>query len=294
MRIFTLLVAVAGLVVLGATHLGRIWPLADSLAVGRLVLYAVGLLVFIALLIQRQRKMAAVVFASVALSAFITYRDNSGGAIAIPGPLTLYQKNMLWNGETPGEIVRDIRASDADFVTLQEVSSLNRDALAALNGKYPYQASCASQGNGGIMIMSRFPLMTSDLDCSAGSGLIVSQATLADGSQLWVASVHLNWPYPFSQNVQINKIEHGLRQLDGPVVLGGDFNMVAWGASVQRVAEAAESTRVGGYWQTFRGFGDRIPLAIDHVMVPEGWHGVAQIRDPLGSDHNGLLVHFGR
>ena len=41
---------------------------------------------------------------------------------------------------------------------------------------------------------------------------------------------------------------------------------------------------------TFRALGPLAPLAIDHVLLPQGWEGAKSLRPEFGSDHRGVLV----
>ena len=282
-----------GVALLAFTHLGTWIPLSDSLSLGRPLVLASGFVIVIVLLFFGLKRWAAGVLVAVIASGVVTWGDFTGGAARGTGPLTLYQKNMLWNGATPESILADILSTDADFVTLQETSSINQLVLDGLEDRFPHRLACASQGNGGIALLSRYPLTPSGAGCSLGSGIVIAQAEVPEIGQIWVGSVHLNWPYPFTQASQVPKILHGLESLDGPIVIAGDFNMIPWGSSVRRIAETAGAVRVGGYLSSFPGFGAHLPFAIDHTLIPRGWQGAVDIRPLAGSDHYGLLLSFG-
>lgn len=295
LKVLWVLLCAFGLFILALTHMGRWLPMGDALAVIRmhiLVLFVIGIL---GLFLVGSRKFLVVVTLSVIgsfVGTMIDWRgthapDQWGG-----GEYTLYQKNLLWNGTSPDLLAQAILASGADFVTLQEVSEHNTAVTEGLRSTYPYKIACSSQGNGGIMIMSRFALSQSEAGCRVADGLILAQADLSDGTQLWIGSIHLNWPYPFDQARQLPGIFSALEALDAPVVIGGDFNMVPWGSAVRRIIRAADGARVGGYWTTYPGFGWLVPLAIDHVVIPKSAMGRLLVEPLWGSDHYGLLLRF--
>lgn len=215
-----------------------------------------------------------------------------GTASRGPGEYVLYQKNMLWNGSEPQAILDDILSVDPDFVTVQETSSWNEVVKDGLSAAFPHRLQCPTSGNGGIALYSRYPLSQPDTRCAFASGMVVALASLPDGRQIWVGSVHLNWPWPYPQADQVKRLEERLVELEGPMLIAGDFNMVPWGSSVRVIAKAAESERIGGYVTTFPAFGGLAPLAIDHVLIPKGGQGQIDTRPLLGSDHLGLVARF--
>ena len=102
-----------------------------------------------------------------------------------------------------------------------------------------------------------------------------------------MVSLHLRWPWPRAQAAHAAAIEEALAELDGPAVVGGDFNMLPWGHSVQRLADAVGGAPVRPAPGT-RTLAGVLPLAIDHVIATGRRPGVSQRRPPIGSDHHGV------
>lgn len=280
-----------GLLALGLTHIGWFAPIGDALAVLRPHVIVLSLPVILGLFLLRLWRLAIVTGLCVVVSAFLGWRDWAGVASDTADGLVIYQKNLLWNGQDRENLALDIRESEADIVTLQEVSRQNQIVLEMLATDFPFKVACQSAGNGGIAILSRWPLGEAPGGCQAGEGMILAEVRPPDGSRFYVASVHLNWPFPYDQARQVERAIETLAQLEGPVVIGGDFNMVPWGSSVQRIAKAAGAERLGGYYSTYPGFGILAPLPIDHVLVPQDGTGRISLRPRFGSDHHGLLAH---
>ena len=108
--------------------------------------------------------------------------------------------------------------------------------------------------------------------------------------RFWVVSVHLQWPWPYSQSDHVTLLEPILSQLKGPAIMAGDFNMVRWAYSVKRLADSLDVRPGGPMLGTFQGLSSLYPLAIDHVFSTRG--GRVTLRDLFGSDHNGLLAEM--
>lgn len=285
---------ILAIVVLGAvgfSHLGRLLALADSVAVIRPWLLIAGYILTFALLFERARLWAAIVLLGLTVSTFdAVYRLH--GMQGASGEISLYQKNMLWNGAERQALLEDILRADADFVTLQETSDENMSVLEGLGAVYPHRLACTTVGNGGIAIYSKYPLTQPESRCDFGDGVVIAKAELTDGRDLWVGSVHLNRPFPYTQANQVPKIVEGLAALEGPIVIGGDFNMVPWGAAVRQIEAAAGADRLGGYLTTFPRFGWKLILPIDQILIPKSGAGFVEARPLLGSDHLGLLARF--
>ncbi len=293
MRTLWVILAALGLMALALTHLGRWVPLGDAAAVIRPHVLVLSAPVIVGLWLARLRPTMWLVVAAVSASGVSTWRDLSGRwDVDARSDFVLYQKNLLWNVVSIDAVAQDILQSGADIVTLQEVSALNEELLQILAETHPHHRTCLSAGNGGIAILSRFPMEASPIDCTSGEGLILARVALPDKRLVWVGAVHLNWPYPFDQARQLPSVVAGLSSLDGDVIVAGDFNMVPWGSSVRQIAEAARGERVGGYYSTFPGFGPFAPLAIDHVIIPDRARGWVDVRPRYGSDHHGLLAEF--
>ena len=211
------------------------------------------------------------------------FAHNSGPSLQ--ADVTLYQKNMLFLPRDRDALVEDIVGSGADVVTLQEVSHANLPTLDRLRDVYPHQLVCNAHSVGAVAVLSRTALVQET--CAKAPGMAM---TLTDvrGVEVRVISVHLHWPYPFSQQRHARSLLGDIStDWDGATVIGGDFNMVASGRSLAWFEATTNTNRVGPLERTFDLYG--YPLGIDHVLATGG-RGALDVRPQLGSDHYGLLA----
>jgi len=272
---------VACAAVLVAGFCGALHPAFDSIALLRIPAAAGSL--SLALLLARPR---ALVWTGAGLSAGVLALLGAERIMAGPDGqgIAIYQKN-LWAGNVASRaLIADIRDSGADLVMLQEVSDRNFPLLALLEDDYPHQQFCRFSAWSGMAVLSRFPAVEEGI-CSDGRGMAGLQVEGPDGP-FWALSIHLHWPWPHGQAGQVDGMLPQLRALDGPVVIGGDFNMVAWGRSVRRIAAATGTQRAGPRLPTI--FPYRVPLPIDMVFAPDP--GRAERRPQFGSDHSGIVA----
>ena len=285
-RIWQQVVGIAlGLAVLAlvAGYLGFLHPMGDSLAVGR-GMAAAAVLVLAVFASFAGLRMAA--FVSMLLALL------TGGQVllayawsGVPGRYTVYQKNMLYrNAELPA-LEADIRAAEAQIVTLQEVSTANEAMLASLKDLYPTQHLCPGGTVGGTAVLTRLEPVAGTAFC--GPNLAALQV-VAGEERFWLVSVHLHWPWPYNQAAHTDLLVPILDRLEGPVVMAGDFNMVRWAHSVTRLSEIVGTRPVGATFGSYIGLSSLFPLPIDHVFATQG--GKVAPRPAAGSDHLGLLA----
>jgi endonuclease/exonuclease/phosphatase (EEP) superfamily protein YafD len=280
------LVAIAALLALGGGALGALHPAGDSLAVFRVPLTGLLLVTGWAL---RPRVLAwgamLLAFVGLAWHGGQLYRPDR---IPDRAPdLTLYQQNLLMDRQSSSGFVSAISDASADVLTLQEVSAANLSILETLRGDYPHQIHCPLEDWLGEAVLSRHPFVPGSAFCSRRDGLAGAQIMMPDGP-VWVVSLHISWPWPHGQAVQLDELLPELKHMSGPVVVAGDFNAVSWSYAVKRVGDAVSAKRIGRRFASFNLPIGGMPIGIDHVL--SNGFGVAKQQAKLGSDHHGAYA----
>ncbi|MBY6152510.1 endonuclease/exonuclease/phosphatase family protein [Vannielia litorea] len=282
-------VALLGLGALGASFAGRWWAWGDSLAVARSTVGLAGLVWLVlcgvagAMTWGWVGALWLVVLAALAPVGWAKWRPEPGAAAA----LVLYQKNMNFRMPSVEPLLADILEVAPDLITLQEVDAENGAILVALAERYPGQHSCDFTGVGGPAVLAKWPA----LETACGYGWAAMQVDHPDGA-FWLVSVHLHWPAPHAQHAHLAQALPELAALDGPVFMGGDFNMVPWSGAMARVGEAVGGVMVGKARLSIEQIGGKLWLPIDHVLAPKGWAGRSVTRPQLGSDHFGVVAEL--
>ncbi|MGL5010351.1 MAG: endonuclease/exonuclease/phosphatase family protein [Paracoccaceae bacterium] len=274
------------ILLLAAGYAASYHPIGDSLAVFR-AQGAAALLAAAALcwLLSERRTAVLAIFIAAINGLPLIYAYASSGP---PGPFTLYQKNMLFMNDDLGTLGQDIVAAAPDFITLQEVSSPNRELMTLLADRFPTRHYCDfTRRVGGTAVLSHFPAVPGTAICAPG--MTALQVT-TDNGPVWLISIHTFWPWPFQQPRQIDLLIPRIAALTGPKIIAGDFNMVPWSRAMTRFAEAGGVTFAQPTRGTYPQFGPLLTLPIDHVLTPMG--GSTTLRPLAGSDHRGLLVTF--
>lgn len=270
---------------LAGGYLGWLHPMGDALAVVRI--YAAGAVAFLAVLsIRAGLKLAA--FGAMLLALIVAIQVSLVQFWpGPPGRILIYQKNMLYRNDNLAGLEADIRDVAPLALTLQEVSEPNTAMLTALADILPHQVHCTEGRRGGTAIATSLPPVAGSEVCLPGMSAL--QVTWNE-RQIWLVSVHLQWPWPYDQADDVPDLRRALEKMEGPVLMAGDFNMVRWGHSVTALAHSARAVPAGPSRGTFLGFAPVVYLPIDHAFAPNG--GRIRLRGALGSDHLGFTAEL--
>lgn len=275
------------------------YPMADSVAHFRFHLTAVMLLTAVLLAVARDwRPVGLALAVAIAGIAGMAPAIPFWGTVAADGEaptITMVQLNLSFRNTTPEAVAAFIRREHADIVTLQEVTGKTGRVMELLKGNYPFHVRCPFARVGGVAVLSRLPKAPGVAQgCVEGQGMAWMRV-MAGGQPVSVASLHLNWPYPFRQGRQIGQLENHLRNIPRPVILAGDFNAAPWSHAVDRIAQATDTAVAGGLRFSFdigyRGWWPTIPMPIDHILLPEGLAPLDVTLGPgPGSDHRSVIA----
>lgn len=209
--------------------------------------------------------------------------------------INMVQFNLSFRNSTPEAVAAFVRKTDADIVTLQEVSGKAAKVMDLLAKDYPTRIRCPYERVGSVAVLSRLPAAG-----EAAKGCVEKQGMtwirlVVGGQELTVASLHLNWPWPFKQHRQIGELEKYFRELPRPVLLAGDFNAAPWSHAVQRVAAATGNSVAPGLRFSFgieiNDWIPRLPIPIDHILLPGDITPLDMWLGPqLGSDHHPVVA----
>lgn len=256
----------------------------------------------ICLIFLRSRLFIALLIWSLALCAhavsmqydFATDGQYTAGA----RPFRLMSFNVLRENRRSAESIADaILASEADVVYVMEAGAV-RGVLPRLQQTYPYRLGCGTGTSScDLLMLSKRPLR----DARIGTLSFVSPERSGfaqidlDGVTLNLAQAHLTKPY-FDEyhSDELFNLARSLRNLKGPVILGGDFNSASVVPDMRRFMENAQLQKVSWEPATWPIEADRFGIAIDHVFArkPATLISVKRLPDNLGSNHYGLIADF--
>ena len=286
-RKFLIFIALMSLVPLSLGFTGRLLPFGESLAAFRFPnLLAASVLVFA----LRQTKFFYAALALICLSAvsvaiyFVPQKMNDQDVYRI------YQKNLSFRIKHTEDLKADILASNSDFITLQEVTKKNLTFISEMEAHFPYHHACPFSGVGGVAVMSRWP-STGEAKCFNNDGMSAMKVETPAGS-MWLVSVHTYWPFPYGQAEQVEILANHLKDLKGPKIIAGDFNMVPWSHSLKSFEHASDTQMTRPAIHSFTLPYIPMTIPIDHILLPSGAKAKTAKHQKLGSDHFGVVAEF--
>ena len=218
--------------------------------------------------------------------------------------LRLISANILFNNPDVGDLGRDLAATDADVILLQEVSMENfaKLRMTGLFEAYPHQVWNDLRTIYSSAILSRLPITNEKAIDVAGQRM--GQATIATAAgSVRLTNVHTTAPETASKTAQWRSQLVGLAGLRDKgfraVIMAGDFNatsdhqpFVALMASGLRDAFGEAGRGTGATWPQWKG--PVMPLMrLDHVLVDDGVTVTsAEVQANRGSDHRRLAVEL--
>lgn len=225
--------------------------------------------------------------------------------------------NLKFDQPHPEQAVGAIEEANADIVTVQELTTHTVDLLRTDLGQlYPYTILDPSKG--GVGLLSRFPIQSSEWFFPGGDGQGALHATLdIDGTTVHILAVHPLPPrFTWSGNVprqtflpcaereqQMAVIAGRAAVLEGPLLVMGDFNMSDQTQAYARLGGVLQDAYREAGW----GFGFTFPLGksvgpiaapgpltrIDYIFYSgELYAERASVGCTGGSDHCYVVAEF--
>jgi endonuclease/exonuclease/phosphatase (EEP) superfamily protein YafD len=312
-RFFSLRPTLAGFVSAGATavsaatiggFLGTFWWRFDLLSHFRLqyflCLAAAGML----LGLLRKWKSATVfaVFAAVNLAIILPYFF--GKDDALPDETKSFRA-LLVNVHTANTRYEDVRnaflESDPDFVVLEEINQTWMQKLKSLHERYPYSDARPREDNFGIALLSKHPLVQSDIVYLGEAGVPSVFAILdLNGQQISLLGTH---PVPPAspdgaelRNGQLERVATFVNSLPEPRMILGDLNVTPWSPYFRKLLAATgmkDSGKGRGIQTTWPAHVFVLRIPIDHCLVSSAIRILDRRTGPnVGSDHYPLIVDF--
>ena len=227
-----------------------------------------------------------------------------------PGAVTVLSQNLWSHNLDPTRTAKQLAATGADVILLQEVRADGAAVVEKLHADYPFVADCAAITHWcSLAIVSRLPFdkpWTYHNGTWRGDPKDVASYVRVDlrtpsGAPMTVFTSHLLHLDNPLQPLQISELVEAFKSIDRRTfVFGGDMNLTPWTRSLQGIDATIDAVRVTRNISTwparapFPGFAAPAPFAmwpIDHIFAGAGWRACRVRRGPrVGSDHYAAIA----
>lgn len=288
--------------------LGGIHPAFDTLSLLRAHLAVLLILLSLPLLFTPMRREGAMIllFAILAFGTTLSAtrdlmgKGKSGANAAVPigARYSLVQINLGGSATDPKRILQMIAREKPDFIAYQGADQAWSEWLNILNSSYRYHVDCRENGVG-VGILSRRPLSESDEKLCGAEGRYAAAKFNLGGTNVSVASIGLDWPWPGKQIEALKTVAPEFSKLSGPAILAGDFKATPWTRGVRQI-ERETGMRIigstGGTWLPRpipATFAPLMRLPLDHVLASTEIEAPnISLRDEAGSSHLPVRLDF--
>ncbi|MCO6387342.1 endonuclease/exonuclease/phosphatase family protein [Aliihoeflea sp. 40Bstr573] len=209
--------------------------------------------------------------------------------------IRLVSSNVKMSNTRYRELAEEIAACDPDIVVLMEVDDQWRDGVADLLARYEHVANATRDNSYGMIVASRFPFETFEIDelLTEGVPSVIATIRTPKGKAFRAYFIHPEPPV----------LHRGTEGRDGetalvalkvkdeklPVMVTGDLNDVAWSVTTERFRKISGllDPRIGR--RIFSTFDARFPFLrwpLDHLFHSPEFRLIRMKRlRPCGSDH---------
>lgn len=260
------------------------------------VLLAIGYLV-----IRRRLHMAAAALVGLGLLAVVWPQWAPEGERPAPGStvIRVYSANVWVYNDDVEALRASIEAADPDVIVLIELGSDLSGRLDEVLEGYPYRTDPVAQGErlNRAIIAARFPI-TEFGRRADGLHAVMARGETPVGPMTFIVT-HLTRPWPFEyQWGQINQVDaltQRVAEVDGPVLIAGDFNSVTTGRIGRMIRSDMDLVAAPGWPGTWPSQAPSpLGMTIDQVYVTRDLAVRSRrLGDANGSDHRPVVTEIG-
>lgn len=197
-----------------------------------------------------------------------------------------------------------IREKDPDVIVLVETDMKWMKKLRVLDDDYPFQVKYPLDNTYGMMVLSRLELINPEVKFLVESDVpsIHVHFRMRNGHMAKLYAVHPKPPSPTQndrsteRDAELYLIAREVEQVEGPVIVAGDLNDVAWSRSTrifQRISLLLDPRKGRGFYNTFHAKYPVFRWPLDHLFHSGEFGLVRMERLPgIGSDHFPMFVHL--
>ncbi|MGV8855691.1 MAG: endonuclease/exonuclease/phosphatase family protein [Devosia sp.] len=203
------------------------------------------------------------------------------------GTITMMTHNLFGLNYQMEQVTSAIKAENPDIIVLQEYFGEQASGLhPRLIKDYPYFVRCQGGKRANLGLYSRLPFVqVKDGACPDNAyvtnrtGHILARFTAPGGKMFSVLTTHMDWPLPAERQAeQLTSLSSVIAQVEGPLIVAGDFNSTPWSYALREFVAGnglvRQTVNLLTYPLRFYYLGawrDTIPfLPLDQVMTRGG------------------------
>ncbi|QEG41004.1 endonuclease/exonuclease/phosphatase family protein [Roseimaritima ulvae] len=219
-----------------------------------------------------------------------------------PSAIRTVMTNVEMENDQYETWMQTMRAADPDLLLVVEVDEKWIREIKSFTDKYPYQVIEPRDNWYGMMLLSRLPIEEHRILHLVQDDVpsIDARIRMDDGTLLRFVGVHPRPPEPIRDNdakardAELTLWGTELAEDDGPIIIGGDLNDVAWSQTTRlflRTSGLLDPRRGRGFFNTFHADHWYMRFPLDHIFhSPHFTISNIERMGFVGSDHFPMLI----
>ena len=222
----------------------------------------------------------------------------------IDAGVSILVANVLQDNTDHASLLRLVERHDPDLLLVLETNARWRDALAPLQARYPHRVEQPQPNTYGLLFYAKLPLENPQVRFLLQDDVpsIRTGVVLPSGERFTFYGVHPRPPHPghssAPRDAELVMVAREVRTLNGPAVVAGDLNDVAWSRTTtlfQKISGLLDPRIGRGLYPTFNAKWPLLRWPLDHIFFSDDFLLGRLERLPyIGSDHFPILISLCR
>lgn len=216
--------------------------------------------------------------------------------------LSVLASNVKQGNRDYDGVKKLISKKKPDLAVFMEVDRAWADALRAALSGFSEVIECPQDNTYGMVLASRYPLDDRSIEFLLNEEVpsIFVTLRLPDGEKIRVVALHPEPPLPIRDTVgrdaEILLVGEMAREEEGPMIVTGDLNDVAWSRTTRRflrVSRLLDPRQGRGQYNSFDARYWFLRWPLDHIFHSRHFELIDIERQPfVGSDHFPMYYRF--
>ncbi|NTS42521.1 endonuclease/exonuclease/phosphatase family protein [Flavisolibacter sp. BT320] len=227
---------------------------------------------------------------------------DAGGEAEEENAISFFISNVLQTNRAYERLLSAVERYSPDIIITTETDMAWQEGLAPLEEDYPHRVAIPQSNMYGMHLYSRLPLQEPEVRYLVEDDIpsIRTGVALRSGQQIMLFVVHPRPPFPgeadqtSERDAEIVMVAKEAREMEGGVIVAGDFNDVAWSETTelfQEVSGYLDPRRGRGFYNTFHAQYPIFRWPLDHIFHSSHFKLAALQRGAsINSDHFPMFI----
>lgn len=217
--------------------------------------------------------------------------------------LSVLSSNVYMPNDDFRKLIEHVRNKQPDFLVTLESNEKWQKGISEIESEYPYRKFCPLENLYGMHLYSKLPFEEVSLRFLIEEDVPSMKVKINHhGQDVTLYFLHPKPPSPTEntyakpRDVELTVVGEEIAETEGPVVVAGDLNDVAWSPTTRKfkkISGLLDPREGRGFFNTFHAKYPLVKWPLDHVFHSEHFALVnIEKLESIGSDHYPLYTEL--